>query len=111
MEFCTSLRERALSASAGRYERTPFPITPHPLQTNMDAHRMKRPLLFLFALFAGSSPSITLAAIAFVASSVGGNGNGTSEALTMPTGYNTAGNVTVAVFIQAASAAGTSTMP
>jgi hypothetical protein len=37
--------------------------------------------------------------IAFVAGSTGPNSSGASETLTLPTGYNTAGNITLAAFI------------
>jgi hypothetical protein len=47
------------------------------------------------------------AAIAFVATSTGPNTSATSETLTLPTGYNTAGNVTVAVFTQTCTVSGT----
>lgn len=74
---------------------------------------MKKIVLAL-ALFALSHH--VQAAIAFVASSVGPNASATSTTLTLPTGYNTAGNVTVAVFTQTcnsgdASAGSTFTAP
>lgn len=53
-----------------------------------------------------------LAAIAFVASSVGPNNNGTGSGnLTLPTGFNSAGNITVAVFVFPSNPADTVAQP
>jgi hypothetical protein len=49
--------------------------------------------------------------IAFVASSVGPNNSATSTTLTLPTGYNTAGNVTVAVFTQTCQSGDLNALP
>src|SRR6267142_3808390 len=43
-------------------------------------------------------------AIAFVASSIGNNNNSTTTSITLPTGFNSAGNVTIVSFVQAFNA-------
>jgi hypothetical protein len=61
---------------------------------------VKRPLLALLLAAGSLCAQSVWAAIAFVATSTGPSVSATSETLTLPTGYNTAGNVTVAVFAQ-----------